>query len=252
MELQARRSGGVIIGKDVLQLMKDRYGIDCSLKSAYNHLKRAKLVWISARSRYPNSNPEEQEEFKKNREKVENTLPKTGPINGVEIWFQDEARFGQQGSLTRLWAIKGTRPRAVRQQQFKYTYLFGAVSPERGDAVGLLWSYANKDRMGIHLGYIFSQIPSGRHAVVVLDNSGWHTTKKWPNFQNLTLLALPAASPELNPCEQVWKYLRRTRLSNRTFKDEEELLDACSDAWNELTDEPAQVSSLTSRSWARL
>ena len=68
-------------------------------------------------------------------------------INDVEIWFQDEARFGQQGSLSRLWAIKGTRPRAVRQQQLKYTYLFGAVCPERGDAVGLLLPYANKDTM---------------------------------------------------------------------------------------------------------
>src|SRR5262249_21653876 len=66
LELQEERSGGVIIGKDVLQLMKDKYGIKCSLKSAYNHLKRARLVWISARSRHPNSNPEEQEEFKKN------------------------------------------------------------------------------------------------------------------------------------------------------------------------------------------
>ena len=66
LELQAGRSGGVIIGKDVLQLMKDKYGIKCSLKSAYNHLKRARLVWISARSRHPNSNPEAQEEFKKN------------------------------------------------------------------------------------------------------------------------------------------------------------------------------------------
>lgn len=68
-ELQKGRSGGVIIGKDVLQLMENKYGIKCSLKSAYNHLKRAKLVWISARSRHPNANPEEQEEFKKNFEK---------------------------------------------------------------------------------------------------------------------------------------------------------------------------------------
>lgn len=66
LELQGGRSGGVIIGKDVLQLMKDKYGIKCSLKSAYNHLKRARLVWVSARSRHPNANPEEQEEFKKN------------------------------------------------------------------------------------------------------------------------------------------------------------------------------------------
>ena len=55
-----------------------------------------------------------------------------------EIWFQDEARFGQQGSITRMWAVKGTRPRAIRQQQFKYTYLFGAVCPARGEGVGLV------------------------------------------------------------------------------------------------------------------
>lgn len=66
LELQRGRSGGVIIGKDVLHLMKDKYGVKCSLKSAYNHLKRARLVWISARSRHPNANREEQEEFKKN------------------------------------------------------------------------------------------------------------------------------------------------------------------------------------------
>jgi transposase len=66
LELQAGRSGGVIIRKDVLQLIKDKYGVECSLKSAYNYLKRARLVWISARSRHPNANPEEQEEFKKN------------------------------------------------------------------------------------------------------------------------------------------------------------------------------------------
>ena len=65
-------------------------------------------------------------------------------MRDVEIWFQDEARFGQQGSLSRLWALKGTRPRAVRQQQFKYTYLFGAVCPATGNAVGLLLPYANR------------------------------------------------------------------------------------------------------------
>ena len=47
-------------------LIKDKYGVKCLLKSAYNHLKRARLVWVSGRSRHPNANPEEQEEFKKN------------------------------------------------------------------------------------------------------------------------------------------------------------------------------------------
>lgn len=65
-DLQASRSGGCITGKDVLQLMREKYKVECSLKSAYNHLKRASLVWISARSKHPKSDTEQQEEFKKN------------------------------------------------------------------------------------------------------------------------------------------------------------------------------------------
>ncbi|MCP5506166.1 MAG: winged helix-turn-helix domain-containing protein [Chlamydiales bacterium] len=66
LELQAGRDGGSITGKDVLRLMEEKYGIKCSLKSAYNQLKKASLVWISARSRHPKSDLKKQEEFKKN------------------------------------------------------------------------------------------------------------------------------------------------------------------------------------------
>lgn len=68
-DLQANRSGGCITGKDVLNMMREKYGIQCTLRSAYNHLKRARLVWISARSKHPNACIEKQEEFKKNLEK---------------------------------------------------------------------------------------------------------------------------------------------------------------------------------------
>ena len=69
LDLQNGRPGGCINGKDVLRLMKEKYGISCSVKSAYNHLKRASLVWISARSKHPKADHEKQEEFKKNSKK---------------------------------------------------------------------------------------------------------------------------------------------------------------------------------------
>lgn len=65
-ELQAGRPGGCITGKDVLNLMKQKYGVKCTLRSAYNHLKNASLVWVSARSKHPNVDFEQQEKFKKN------------------------------------------------------------------------------------------------------------------------------------------------------------------------------------------
>lgn len=61
-------------------------------------------------------------------------LPEGVDLNHVDIWFQDEARVGQRGTLTRTWALKGTRPRLTRQQQFEYAYIFGAVCPVQDKA----------------------------------------------------------------------------------------------------------------------
>lgn len=66
LELQKELSGGRIKGQDVLDMMKSKFGVTCTKRSAYNHLKRANLVWVSARSQHPNADPLKQEEFKKN------------------------------------------------------------------------------------------------------------------------------------------------------------------------------------------
>jgi transposase len=95
-------------------------------------------------------------------------------------------------------------------------------------------------------------VPTGRHAVLVLDRAGWHTTNKLPHFPNLSLLPLPAGSPELNPAEQVWQQLREHSLANRCFEDYEQIVDACCDAWNAFTSLPNAIRSLCSRAWADL
>ena len=70
----------------------------------------------------------------------------------IEIWFQDEARVGQQGTLTRVWAKRGTRPRAPRDTRYRWAYLFGAVCPARGVAAGLVLPFADTAAMNAHLG----------------------------------------------------------------------------------------------------
>jgi len=183
---------------------------------------------------------------------VKEIIPENVNLDQVDIWFQDETRIGQQGSLTRMWALKGTRPRVVRQQQFRYTYIFGAVCPARDEAVGLVLPYANTDTMTIHLEHISAKVPKGRHAVIVLDQAGWHTTKKIKQFDNITLMPLPAASPELNPTEQVWQQLKDRELSNCVFNDDEEIIDSCCRSWNNFTNETGAVRNLCSRKWAEL
>jgi hypothetical protein len=59
-------------------------------------------------------------------------IPKDHDRSSIDIWFQNDPRFGQQNTTPRLWVEKGSRPRAVRQQQFQYSYLFGAICPATG------------------------------------------------------------------------------------------------------------------------
>ena len=109
-------------------------------------------------------------------------LPEGVQLNQVDIWFQDEMRIGQRGTQTRLWARKGTRPRVVRQQQSESAYIFGAVCPQCDAAVGLVLPFANTQTMALHLEAVSQAIPPGRHAILVLDKAGWHTTPKLPQL----------------------------------------------------------------------
>jgi putative transposase len=179
-------------------------------------------------------------------------LPAGVGIELVDIWFQDEARVGQRGTITRTWAKKGTRPRLARQQQFEYVYVFGAVCPGRDEAVGLVMPAVNTEAMLVHLEHISLKIPEGRHAVIVLDRAAWHTTKRLKKFSNISLLPLPPASPELNPTEQVWQVLRDEHLANRCYEDYDAIMTSCCDAWNVFVDTPNRVKNLCSRSWANL
>ncbi len=169
----------------------------------------------------------------------------------IEVWFQDEARVGQQGTLTRVWAPRGTRPRAPRDRRSTWTYLFGAVCPERDVGAALVLPKANAWAMGQHLKEISHHVAGGAHAVVVLDRAGWHDTRCLDVPDNITLLALPSYAPELNPVENVWQYLRQNFLSHLVYDDEEAIINACCAAWNKLLDLPNKITEIADREWAK-
>jgi transposase len=155
----------------------------------------------------------------------------------VRTFFMDEARLGQQGTLTRVRARTGSRPGVVRQTEYEWVYPYGAVEPATGESVALLAPNANAGTMNVFLRMLSKELKAGEHAALILDGAGWHRGKALAVPDNVTCLLLPPYSPELNPVENLWRYLRSRHLSNTAYRDYDHLVDAGSDAWRKLTPE---------------
>ncbi len=110
--------------------------------------------------------------------------------------------------------------------------------------------FADTHAMQAHLEEIGRTVAPGAHAILLIDRAGWHTTGGLKIPDNITLLFLPPRSPELNPVENVWQYLRQTYLSNRVFDTYDEIIDAACNAWNKLIDKPWKIMSIAMRKWA--
>lgn len=169
----------------------------------------------------------------------------------IEIWFQDEARVGQKGTHAYIWAPIGSRPLMVRDNRHDSAYIFGAICPARAVGAAVLMPAANTEAMNEHLKEISTQVSVGAHAVLVCDGAGWHQRgKQLVVPDNISLLPLPPYSPELNPMEKVWDYLRQNKLCAHVWDTYDDILEACKIAWNWLVDDPDRIRSIGTRLWA--
>lgn len=169
------------------------------------------------------------------------------PDQEVQVWVQDEARIGQQGTLTKMWAEKGSRPTALKQTEYEWAYLFAAVNPRTGQSSAMIAPTVNTACMNEHLAFISQEAGPAVHVVLVLDQAGWHVAKDLQVPRNLTLLHLPPYSPELNGAERVWGYMRSHYLANRVYQNYDELFEAIKRAWNSL--DADRLASLTRNGW---
>ena len=182
---------------------------------------------------------------------LQKLIPKSIDLSTVDIWQQDESRFGQQGSLTRIWAPTGTRPRKVRQRQFISTYLYGSACAATGETFGLVLPYTNTNAMHLYLKEFSKQIKDGKHVALIVDNAGWHIAHALNVPDNITLIPLPSYSSELNAMEQVWQWMKEHYLSNISFKDYDEIVDKVCECWNMFCSKIEVVKSLCLRSWQK-
>ena len=109
--------------------------------------------------------------------------------------------------------------------------------------------YANTEAMQEFLDRFAATMADDEHGVMVLDQAGWHGSAALVVPDNITLVPLPPYSPELNPIERVWLYLKERFLSHRLHADYDAIADAAARAWNRLTAEVGRITSLCSYPW---
>ena len=132
-----------------------------------------------------------------------------------------------------MWAQRGSRPHAVRQTQCGYLYVIAAACPVTGQAEGILAPYLNTNTINAFLRVFSAALAPGVQAVLIWDGAGYHTSQRLEVPANVSLIQLPPYSPELNPIENLWHYLRSHYWSNRKYADLAALEAAAIHAWRE-------------------
>ena len=143
-----------------------------------------------------------------------------------------------------MWAERGSRPCAVRQTQYGYLYVIAAACPTTGQAEALLSPYLNTKIINVFLREFSATIAPNVQAVLVWDGAGYHTSHQLKVPANISLVQLPPYSPELNPIENLWHYLRSHYWSNRQHADYEALEVAAIHAWKKVGLVPDTIRSV--------
>jgi len=123
------------------------------------------------------------------------------------------------------------------------------VCPARDTGVALVMTRLDTAAMNLFLAELAQAVAPGTHAVVLMDKAGWHIADDLVVPANITPVFLPSYSPELNPIERLWLYLKDNHLSHRVFDGPDEIIEACCDAWNTLIAETGRIRSLCSYPW---
>lgn len=139
----------------------------------------------------------------------------------VNLYFQDESRFGLFTRNGKALTAKGVKPICPFQQVFKNLYLFGAFSPINGDKFLLEMPNCNSINFQLFLKEFSLQNPT-EFKIIVLDNGAFHKAKTLIIPYNIGLIFLPPYSPELNPAEKIWAILKR-KFTNKLCKSLEEV-----------------------------
>src|SRR5262245_4319362 len=178
-------------------------------------------------------------------------LRRAHPGKAVEVWAEDESRFGLKPVMRRVWAPRGQRPLCSGRARYEWLYLYGFARPRAGALVALALPRVTAEHMGEALASFAQRAePEGRKVLVVLlDNAGWHTAKRLVVPANVVLHRLPPCTPELQPAEPLWPLVREA-VANREFEGLAQLRAAVRRRCAALARRPEVVQGAVGFHWA--
>jgi transposase len=231
-------------GRDLQRILEREFGVMLGLQAVYDLLHRHGFSSLMPRPQHKDADEELQAIFKEVIADQIQAIREAHPEEEVRVWFEDEARFGQQGTLCRVWARKGSRPRGVKQTQYGYLYVLTAVCAATGEASGLISPTLNVGVVNVFLKQFSEELRAGVRAILVWDGAGYHTGGELVVPANVDLIQLVPYSPELNPVENLWHYLRSHYWSLRAYADYEALEEAAMAGWRSVCLRPESVRSI--------
>ena len=160
------------------------------------------------------------------------------------VFFEDEPSFGRMNHVRKCWVHRPDRAIVRKQAIREYLYAFTTVCPQTGETCSIISPFCNTEAMNALLIETSIAFPHYR-IVMIMDSAGWHTTNKLELPENISILPLPPYSPELNPTEHIWDYIREQKeFNNYTFNSLDEVDNQLGVALCDLHNEKSIISSM--------
>lgn len=178
------------------------------------------------------------------------TVQTAHPASTVAVWCEDEHRLGLKPVLRRVWTRRGQSPVAIVQPRYEWLYVLAFVQPETGATFWLLLPRLSATLFSLALAEFAQSVGVGpaQQVVLVLDQAGWHASPRVVVPAGLTLVPLPAYSPELQPAERVWPLVDEA-IANQVFASLDALMNRLGERCRTLAALPALIAGHTGFHW---
>jgi len=171
------------------------------------------------------------------------------PMDEVESWCSDEARFGLQPVVRRVWAPRGERPIAKVAPDYEWLWMYAAAHPATGESFWLSLPRLDTEMVQIFLDEFAKEYaPKGKQIILCWDGAPAHRAKGLRVPERITIVGLPPYTPELNPAENLWPLVKEG-VANDSFKDLTTLEKRVCNRVRRISEERKLISSRLSYHW---